>query len=111
MTRARKRLVDMVLDAEALEEQAEEPIPELDGNESEDSDMMPELESIPDDEDEEVLIPIITLQRADPKRTVPVQDVTIMVFPDNTIRVDKETDDLVKLRQVVNGPIYRDEIL
>ena len=71
-----------------------------------DSDEMPELESIPDDENEEVFIPIKTLHHADPDRVVQLTDVSIMVYPDNTIQVDKNTDELVKLRQIVNGPMF-----
>jgi hypothetical protein len=104
MTRGRKRLIDIVMDAEDAQDAA--PIPATKGNESEDSDEMPELESIPDDENEEVFIPINTLHRADPDRIVEVTDVSIMVYPDNTIRMDKRTDELVKVRQIVNGPIY-----
>ena len=102
-----KLLIDIVLDAEEAQEQQDATlIPATEGNESEDSDEMPELESFPDDENEEVFIPIKTLHRADPDRVVQLTDVSIMVYPDNTIRVDKNTDELVKLRQIVNGPIF-----
>ena len=107
VTRGRKRLIDMVFDAkEAQEQQDAAPIPATDGNESEDSDEMAELESTPDDEDEEVFIPITTLNRANPDRVVQLTDVSIMVYPDSMIQVDKETDELVKLRHIVKGPIY-----
>ena len=95
MTRGRKRLIDIVMDAEDAQDAA--PIPATGGKESEDSDEIPELESIPDDENEEVFIPINTLHRADPDRIVEVTDVSIMVYPDNTIRMDKRTDELVKV--------------
>ena len=77
MIRGRKRLIDIVMDAEDAQDAA--PILATDGNESEDSDEMPELESIPDDENEEVFIPINTLHRADPDRIVKLTDVSIMV--------------------------------
>jgi hypothetical protein len=92
------------MDAEDAQDAA--PIPATAGNESEDSDEMPEPESIPDDENEVVFIPINTLHLADPDRIVKLTDVSIMVYPDNTIRVDKQTDELVNARQIVNRPIY-----
>ena len=46
--------------------------------------MLQELESIPDDEYDEVLIPIITLTCADPEHIRSMQDVDIMVFPDRS---------------------------
>ena len=112
MTWASKGIIDTVLDAEeGSETNGAESIQELDGNESEDSDMMPELESIPDDEidceDDKVLIRIISLERADPDHILSITDVDIMVFPDTTIRIDKETGALVKVRQILNGPIHQ----
>ena len=116
-TRNQKRLIDQVIDqCDAEDEKGDEKIPEKVASDDDKSDDdIPDLESISSDDEEQFSFhldcELTDLIQAPASAIYDMDQVKCILFCDGTLRVVKETDQILQLCQILRGAVFPDSKL
>ena len=112
-TRNQRRLIDMAIDqcdAEDIAEKADQKVPDnVTSDEEQSEDDVPDLESIPSDDEGQVPFrpePLTNFIRAPKTNIYDAYEITCTEFCDDTLWNVKETNQIVQLCQIRRGPIF-----